>query len=112
MRVGDKVLCKKDFTHNKDIIFREGLYYTIEKLWYIDDYETYYGSSWQIIKNKSQHIPPSDWVEIYGTPCKNYNNPIRHFSLIKVGECNYINEYFKSVGEIRKEKLKKIRRSL
>lgn len=108
MKAGDKLICKKDYpshdTNSKygNKLFNAGRVYIIEKVWYIDDYEKYYGSRiWKDIA--CRNYVPSYWVSVY-----NNELSVRHFSLIKMADCNYFYEHFKSIGEIRKEKLERL----
>ena len=103
MIVGDRVLCKSDYSWDKsDNIFNNGEYYTIVGMRYTDDYENHYGKRiWEDIKDKE--FIPSEWVEVMGK-----GGYVRHFSLIKMEDFNYFYDYFKDIRELRREKLEKL----
>lgn len=98
MNVGDSILCKTDFVFRDMNLFYEGEYYLIRSIFYVDDYKEHFGSFWVMAS-----YVPSYWVEVCG-----YNGLVRQFSLIRVCDFNYFYDYFKSVSELRRDKLVKI----
>jgi hypothetical protein len=109
MKVGDKVLCKKDVLWNEDnpykeIIFHKNQFYQIKKIWFVNDYKKHYGSFWNFINIEAKNdLKDSYWVEII-----NEYGRILHYSLTKMHNIYYFNEYFYSTKETRKNNLLKI----
>lgn len=102
MKVGDKVLCKKDFyifsveSDLSSLTFTKGKWYEINKIEFISDYKEHYGSLY--VENDEHY--PCTWIDIKGD-----GDDHRCFSMIKQGNKNYFKEHFLTVNEIRKLKL-------
>jgi hypothetical protein len=108
MKVGDKVLCKKDFSllQNDEILFHKDRFYEITKIFFVDNCEEHFGISFcGLVEQKDfeKGFKNSYWFEIF-----NENGRVRHFSLTKMLDLNYFNEYFYSTKETRKNNLLKI----
>lgn len=106
MKVGDKLLCIKDFVsgsyNDYDNYFDEDSYYLVSRLWYIGNYREYFGDRVYGMRDNVDY-KPSYWVEVVG----NYG-VVRHFSLLKMGKSNYVYDYFKSIRDIRRDKIRRI----
>lgn len=69
MKKGDKLYCKRNYFHNKSILYYSGAEYIIERIWHINDYEKELGRYWKDLSNESKEsYVPSYWIEIMGTP--------------------------------------------
>ena len=105
MRIGEKILCKKNFNDNYyRPIFRKNVFYTITKILYISNYKKHFGPElWRRMSEEEKKIYVSSyWIEISDS------ENTRQFSLIRMGECNYFYEHFYSTKELRKNNLLKI----
>lgn len=109
MKVGDKVYCKRDFHWNDHILYQKDYSYLIEEMWYTNDYEKYHGFYWRHISDDNKILfIPSYWVAVCGAPSDSDKRAVRHLSLTKMGKCYYLYDYFYSIAEMRRNKLKKI----
>lgn len=98
MNIGDRVLCKNNFVRDGCVMFQENNYYTVTKCWYVNDFKQEFGSYFYVPSN----FMPCYWVEIISSL------NVRHFSLVRIGDFNYLSDYFFTIPELRKLKIKKL----
>ena len=100
MKVGDIVLCTKDYVTNNRILYKKGQKYTINNIYFIDDYKTHFGFFYDA---KRMYIP-TKWIIINTQEI----NIERHFSMDKIHPMNYFWDFFIHTKKLRNLKLKEL----
>jgi len=100
MKVGNKIICCKDYVHD-ELLFKKDSIYTIDSIKFISDYNTHFDSFFNI---KDNYIP-SEWYTI-----NNGHDRCKEFSQYKMDNLNFLYEYFISIKEHRKLKLNELKK--